>query len=163
LRGIQAKKDMLGDNRDAAYLKTESFTMYDNEFMVIFGVDHIQTGKSVYYSATIYGEQYINGVAGSNSMKWGGSAKDYLSEDPDVEKFFVLTLSRTNSLPEGGPDFIVPTKITVEGIHKFAPLFVGFRTYLEPETKIGPKPEELVSPRVIKFFKPIYPPVVGDE
>jgi hypothetical protein len=157
LRGIQAKKDMLGDNRDAAYLKTESFTIYDNEFIVIFGVDNTRTGKSVYYSATIYGEQYINGVTGSNSMQWGGSVRDYLPEDPDMKKFFVLTSSRSNGLPEGGPDFVIPSKITVEGIHKFAPLFVGFRTYLEPETKVGPKLEELVLPRVIKFSKPIYP------
>ena len=51
----------------------------------------------------------------------------------------------------------------MEGIHKFVPLVVGFRTYLKQEIKVGPKLEELVSPRVIKFSKPIYPPVISGE
>jgi len=160
LQALQADKNMFGENRDTAYMSTESFTMYDNEFIVIFGVDHTQTSKAAYCSAAVYGEEYYNGVAGSSSMKWGESAKEYLQGDLEADKFFVLTSSRTSGLPEGGPTFIVPTKIVTEGVHKYKPIFVGFRNYLEQATKSGPIPEEMISPRVIKFSKPIYPPVM---
>jgi len=141
-------------------MSTESFTMYDNEFIVIFVVDHTKTGKAAYCSAAVYEEEYYNDVAGSSSMKWGESAKEYLKSDLDADKFFVLTSSRTSGLPEVGPTFIVPAKIATEGVHKYKPIFVGFRNYLEQATKSGPIPEEMISPRVIKFSKPIYPPVM---
>ncbi len=73
-------------------MSTESFTMYDNEFIVIFGVDHMKTGKAAYCSAAVYGEEYYNGVAGSNSMKWNDSAEEYLKGDLDVDKYFCLNL-----------------------------------------------------------------------
>ena len=161
LQALQANKNMFGENRDTAYMCTESFTMYDNEFIVIYGVDHTQTGKASYCSAAAYGEDYYNGVAGSNSLKWSGSAKEYLKEDVDVDKFFVLTSARTNILPNVIFTFMIPTKIATEGVHKYKPIFIGFRNYLEQATKSGPIPEELISPRVIKFSKPDYPPVMN--
>jgi hypothetical protein len=161
LQALQAYKNMFGENRDTAYMSTNTFTMYDNEFIVIYGVDHTQTGKAVYCSAAVYGEDYYNGVAGSNSMEWGGSSNEYLNDDPDANKFFVLTSSRTKNLPDDGPKFVVPTHIRTEGVHKYKPIFVGFRNYLEKKTKSGPIPEEMISPCVIKFSKPAYPPVTN--
>lgn len=161
LQALQANKNMFGENRDTIYMSSETFTMYDNEFIVIYGVDHTQTGKAVYCSAAIYGEEYYNGVAGSNSMNWGGSSKEYLKDDLDAEKFFVLTSSRSSNLPDGRPTFIVPTDIRTQGVHKYKSIFVGFRNYLEKKTKSGPIPEEMISPRVIKFSKPAYPSVTN--
>lgn len=160
LQATQAEKNMLGENRDTAYMRTEAFTMYDNEFIVIFGVDHTRTGKAAYCSAAIYGSDYYNGVAGSSSMKWGESAGGYLNDSSVADKFFVLTSSRAHNLPDGGPSFTVPTKVITQGVQKYRPIFVGFRNYLEVATKSGPIPEEMISPRVIKFSKPIYPPAV---
>lgn len=155
LQALQANKNMFGENRDVAYMCTDSFTMYDNEFIVIYGVDHTRTRKAAYCSAAVYGQVYYNGVIGSNSMKdnWKKSANQFLPDDPESDSFFVLSASRSKGIPEAGPDLEVPTDIKTEGIHKYAPLFVGFRSYLEETTASGPIPEEMVSPRVIKFSK----------
>jgi len=158
LQALQANKNMFGEDRDTAYMCTKPFTMYDNEFIIIYGVDHTQTGKAAYCSAAVYGYDYFNGVAGSNSMNWHGSATEYLEVDSEAKMFFVLTASRENGLPVSGPTFIVPTEISTQGVQKYKPIFVGFRNYLETETKSGPIPEEMISPRVIKFSKPAYPP-----
>jgi hypothetical protein len=158
IQALQANRNMYGECRDTAYMSTKSFTMYDNEFIVMYGVDHTKTGKAAYCSAAVYGEDYQNGVTGSNSLEWGGSADEYLDELGDT--FFVLTASRNHGLPDSGPDCVVPTTILTRGIQKFKPVFAGFRNYLEAATKSGPVPEEMISPRVIKFSKPAYPPVL---
>ena len=161
LQAIQANKNMFGENRDVAYMCTRPFTMYDNEFIVIYGVDHTRTQKAAYCSTAVYGLTYYNGVAGSNSISygtWPDSAKKYLEDEPAADKFFVQTACRESHLPPlKNPSFTVPTAIDTSGVQKFKPLFVGFRNYLEQATKSGPIPEELISPRVIKFSKPAYP------
>jgi hypothetical protein len=160
LQALQANKNMFGENRDVAYMCTKSFTMYDKEFIVIYGVNHTQTEKAAYCSAVVYGKEYYNGVSGSNSMpgnNWIGSADEYLPSEENSDNFFVLTASRDYPMPLENPDIVVPTKITTKGIQKYKPMFVGFRNYLERATKSGPIPEEMISPRVIKFSKPMYP------
>lgn len=102
LQALQADKNMFGENRDVAYMCTRSFKMYDNEFIVLFGVNHVVTGKAAYCSAAVYGKEYYNGVGGSNSMpynNWIGTAHEYLPGEADSDKFFVLTACRGN--PEG--------------------------------------------------------------
>jgi hypothetical protein len=158
IQALQANRNMYGECRDTAYMSTRSFTMYDNEFIVMYGVDHTNTGKAAYCSAAVYGEDYQNGVTGSNSLEWMGSADEYLDKMGD--SFFVLTASRTQGIPASGPDCVVPTTILTKGVQKFKPIFVGFRNYLEATTKSGPLPEEMISPRVVKFSKPAYPSVL---
>ena len=168
LQALQADKNMFGENRDVAYMCTRSFKMYDNEFIVIFGVNHAVTGKAAYCSAAVYGKEYYNGVGGSNSMpynNWIGTADEYLPGEADADKFFVLTACRGNpeesesSHPLAKPTINVPTAIDTSGIQRFKPMFVGFRNYLETETMSGPIPEEMISPVVIKFSKPAWPKV----
>jgi hypothetical protein len=174
LQGLQAKKNMVGENRDVAYMRTPSFKMYDNEFMVIFGINHTVTGKAAYCSAAVYGTEYINGVGGSNNMpynNWTGTANEYLPEETEADKFFVLTACRGNpkkdergnviepSHPLADPTIQVPTAIDTHGIQRFKPMFVGFRNYLEEETMSGPIPVEMISPVVIKFSKPAWPTI----
>ncbi len=159
LQALQANKNMFGENRDVAYMCTKSFTMYDNEFIVIYGVNHTITKKAAYCSAVIYGEEYTNGVDGSNSMpdnNWEGSANEYLPGEASAETFFVQTACRDDSQPIENPNIIVTTDIKTIGVQKYKPIFVGFRNYLETETKSGPIPIEMISPRVIKFSKPVY-------
>lgn len=158
LQALQANKNMYGECRDTAYMSTRSFTMYDNEFIVMYGVDHTKTGKAAYCSAAVYGKDYANGVIGSNSLEWEDSADEYLNELGD--NFFAITASRTQGIPNYGPDCVVPTTILTQGVQKFKPIFIGFRNYLERSTMSGPLPEEMISPRVIKFSKPAYPSVL---
>ena len=44
-----------GDNRDASYLMTEDFTLdSDEDFVVVYGVNHTATGKGQYSNAILY-------------------------------------------------------------------------------------------------------------
>ncbi len=160
LQAIQADKNMFGACSDTAYMCTEPFTMYDNEFIVIYGLNptNKEINKATYCSAAVYGYDYFNGVNGSNSLDWENTSLDFLEDDTD-SKFFVLTASRNPLLPDENQTFTVTTDIETNGVQKYKHIFVGFRNYLEEATKSGPIPKEMISPGVIKFSKPVYPSI----
>ncbi|MEW8988054.1 MAG: hypothetical protein AB2401_13840 [Bacillus sp. (in: firmicutes)] len=50
--------DTIGDNRDAAYVRTETFQLTsDDDFVVLYGVNHEQTEKTIINNASFYGEE----------------------------------------------------------------------------------------------------------
>ena len=71
-----------GDNRDASYLMTEDFTLdSDEDFVVVYGVNHTATGKGQYSNAILYARPMLNGVASAYDSQYEGSASAYLPED----------------------------------------------------------------------------------
>ena len=52
-----------GDNHDTTYLMTGDFTLdSDDDFVVVYGVNHSTTGKAVYSNAILYARPMLNGV-----------------------------------------------------------------------------------------------------
>jgi len=48
--------NVYGDNRDAVYFKTEDFQLTsDDDFVIVYGVNHERTGKAIYSNASFYG------------------------------------------------------------------------------------------------------------
>lgn len=149
-RGI----DTLGESRDTVYLRAEgTVTLAEDEFLIVYGVNHEATGKATYASFTVYDACKACGVEGENSRRLAGSALDYVgAENPDVphvDSFYTWKVARNCGADprcttvETGP---CPGKTALE-----TPLFIGFRAYVEPQTKIGPAFTEVLFDRVIKF------------
>ena len=155
--------DNLGESRDTTYLGTDNdpntvnpLTLPDdpNTFFIVYGVNHVKTGKVTYSNFVIYGSVMINGVIGVDSSQFTGSASDYMPGNSSADYLYAWKVSRHAN---GDPHCVeVPFPAhsnDFHGVGPASPLFVGFRAYLEPGTKVGPVWQELVYDRVIRFSK----------
>lgn len=153
---LQQGLDALGESRDTSYLSTESFVLPDDPdtFIIVYGVNHAAAGKAVYSNVVVYGEARDNGVASVSSNSYAGSANRYLPGCPDADKLYAWKVTRR---PVGSePCLLIPLPPADQKLHGVAPeaaMYLGFRAYLEPETKVGPAWHELVFDRAIKLTK----------
>lgn len=172
---IQRGIDAVGPDNDACYLwsadqtassKTPPFPdlsqYYDflrdpevtlgndtNEFIIVYGVNHVATGKATYSNFVPYGADAWNGVTAITDVDFTGSAEEYLPDNPDAKYLYVYRLARNC---DGEPYcFEVPYGVGGYGIDLDQPLFIAWRIYLEESTKTGPSYSEIVYDRAIKF------------
>jgi hypothetical protein len=121
-----------------------------NEFIIVYGVNHVATGKAMYSNFAIYGADMFNGVRAITNNDFNGSAEEYLPDNPNAKYLYAYKLARHCS--EGDRYcYEVPYGIGPHGIELDQPLFIGWRAYLENSTKTGPSYSEIVYDRAIKF------------
>jgi hypothetical protein len=172
---IQRGIDAVGPNNDACYLWSANQTVtsptppfpnlsqyYDflrhpaitlgndtNEFIIVYGVNHVATGKATYSNFAVYGADVWNGVGAINDPDLNETAEEYLPDNPDAKYLYVYKIARNCN---GDPHcFGVPTGPGAYGIGLDQPLFIAWRSYLEKTTKTGPSYSEIVYDRAIKF------------
>jgi hypothetical protein len=173
--GIQKGIDVLGPDNDACYLWTSNITpnmptppfpnlsqYYDfvphptitfgddpNEFIIVYGVNHVATGKAMYENCVPYGADGWDGVGEITDVNLNGTADAYLPDDPNAKYLYVYKIARHAN---GDPHcFVVPTGPGAYGVGLDKPLFIGWRLYLEKTTKTGPSYTEIVYDKAIKF------------
>jgi hypothetical protein len=173
--GIQRGIDAMGPDNDDAPLWTSNLTIYSptppfpdltkyydfqphptvtlgsdpNEFIIIYGVNHVATEKATYSSATIYGAAGWNGVGTVHDANFNGTAEAYLPDNPNAKYLYVYKIARNCN---GDLNcFEVPTGPGAYGIALDQPLMIFWRSYLEKATKTGPSYSEIVYDRAIKF------------
>jgi hypothetical protein len=134
------------------FLRDPAITLGNNsdEFIIVYGVNHVATGKAIYSNFAVYGADYWNGVRAITDADFSGSAEQYLPNNPNAKYLYVYKLARNCS---GGDKYCyaVPYGMGVHGIELDQPLFIGWRAYLENSTKTGPSYSEIVYDRAIKF------------
>lgn len=145
-----------GDNRDTSYLMTNDFTLNsDEDFVVVYGVNHTTTGKAYYSNAVLYARPMLNGVCSVYDSLFSGSAAQYLENDcEDSDNYYVYKMARTEM-----DDY---TKIIeystgnekgkYYGVDNGDTLLLAFRAYVD-ETNVGPSYYEIVYDRAIVFHK----------
>jgi len=173
--GIQRGINIYGPNNDACYLWTANQSVssqtppfnniseyYDfsrdpaitlgndtDEFIVVYGVNHVATGKATYSNFALYGADAWNGVGAITDLDFSGTAEEYLPDNPNAKYLYVYRLARDC---EGDPNcFEVPFGVGAYGIDLDQPLMIAFRIYMEKSTKVGPSYSEIVYDRAIKF------------
>jgi hypothetical protein len=145
---LQRGIDVIGENRDTSYLRTDNFTLDSNESLIVYGVNHAMTGRATYCNFGVYGAEILNGVGAVADMNLTGTADRYLPGNPLAKYLYVYKVSRNCTEPNC---LFVPWGVKAHGIDLDRPAFVGFRAYLEQATKSGPIWSEIVYDRVIKF------------
>jgi hypothetical protein len=172
---IQRGIDGLGPNNDACYLwsadealssQTPSFpdlSQYygflrdpaitlgndTNEFIIVYGVNHVATGKVMYQNFALYGADVWNGVGMISDLDFNGTAEEYLPDNPNAKYLYVYKVARNC---DGDPHcYELPYGAGAYGIELDQPLFIFWRSYLEESTKTGPSYSEIVYDRAIKF------------
>jgi len=172
---IQRGVDALGPDNDACYLWSSDQTVssptppfpdlaqyYDflrdpaitlgndtDEFIIVYGVNHVATGKATYSNFALYGADLFNGVKAINDEDFNGTAEEYLPDNLDAKYLYVYKFARSCN---GDPFcYEVPYGVGAYGIELDQPLFIAWRSYLEESTKTGPSCSEIVYDRAIKF------------
>ena len=149
---IQNGIDVIGEVRDTLYLKSENFKLGDEEeFLVVFGVNHNLTGKAIYTNFSIYGDVTLNGLGGITNFMYAGTAEEFLPDEPLAKYLYVWKVARSEIYGENC--LIVPNVKKPYGIEYNDEAFIGFRAYIDPLTNVGPLIDELVMDKVIKFNK----------
>lgn len=145
-----------GDNRDTTYLMTRDFTLdSDDDFVVVYGVNHTKTGKAKYSNAVLYGRPMLNGVCSIYDSLYTGSASEYLEKDcEDPDQYYAYKMARTKM-----DDYTSTIEYSTGnekgkfyGVDNGNPLFLAFRAYLD-ETEIGASYYEIIYDRAIVFHK----------
>lgn len=152
----------LGDNRDTTYLASDIFQLKSNDdFVVIYGLNHDKSGKSVYCNAIFYGIKYLNGVTSVYSDLFAGSADEYFPQGyANAENYYVYKMVRRNSAPGINCDncVIIPRSTgnpngKAFGVNNHQGAIIAFRAYVEEATGIGPSYFEILYDRAIIFYK----------
>jgi hypothetical protein len=146
---VQNADNAVGENKDASYLGSENFTLSKDQFAVSYGVNHMATGKGVYSNICAYGTQKLNGVVSVASTKFEGSVDRYLGNSTDNSLLYAYTITRNNSTEPY--TMVVPEGPRLYGIPLDEEMLIGWRTYMEPETNVGPAYPELLYDKVIVF------------
>jgi hypothetical protein len=148
--------DAQGDVYDAAYLNTGDFTLQsDEDFVVVYGVNHVSTGKARYFNAVLHERPLINGVCSVYDSLMPGSAAEYLEDAGDeADGYYVYKMARTKMDEYTA---VIPYSTGNEqgrfyGVDNGSTVFVLFRIYLD-ETGRGADYYELVNDRAIVFHK----------
>ena len=168
---LQREIKAAGGSRDAFFLSAgwmmplsyanDVITLADDEFLMVYGVNHAATLKTTYMNINLYATgRKVNGtpepeanafVGGISDGALPGTATDYLrAGDPDAKLMYAYKVSRScgkgeaNCLPLTAPcPRLTLDSSTVLGLY--------FRMYLEPVTKVGAAMSEILYDRVIKF------------
>ncbi|MBK8595309.1 MAG: hypothetical protein IPN83_06905 [Holophagales bacterium] len=154
--GLQRDIDVLGESRDTVYLRNEgTFSLADDEFAIVYGVNHERTGKATYSNFAVYDACNACPYASESSRRFAGSAIDFFP-DPKarpthVDSLYAWKVARNCGGDPNCTTVPVPVDGCGQGIAKAGQMFVGFRAYVEPETKIGPAFSELYYDRVVRF------------
>ena len=120
-----------------------------NEFIIVYGVNHVATGKAIYQNFGIFGADVFNGVGAITDLDFNGSAEEYLPDNPNAKYLYVYKVARNCN---GDPHcFEVPTGPGAYGIALDQPVYIFWRAYLEKATKTGPSYSEIVYDKAIKF------------
>ncbi len=148
---IQRGINVIGENRDTTYLRSENFTLANDpdEFLVVYGVNHAATAKATYTNFSVFGAAGLNGVGAVSNLDFAGTAEEYLPDHPAAQYLYVWKVSRSCDAAAGC--LTVPWGVKAYGLDLDKLGFVAFRAYLEPATKAGPSWSEIVYDRVIKF------------
>jgi len=169
--GLQRGLFLMGATRDTNYLATyPNFKLRNgtDEFVIVYGVNHQQTGKATYSSVSLYADKdKWFGVGTILSNEFNGSARQYLGpDDPDADKLYAFKVARNcdgeaycmeptgpeNFTDEWGVPYSCPDLVMDED-----EMFFIFRSYMEPATNVSPDDNELLYDQAI-YFGPYFEP-----
>lgn len=163
---MQRKVLVGGDARDAFCLNAgylpefgsmdQQITLADGEFLVVFGVNHVATGKATYMSVNVYTGMVEDGkmaIGAVDDADFPGTARRYLGPgDPASDVMYAYRISRSCEGVE--PPCLAlsrPQDCELLTLGPTTVLGLLFRMYLEPATKSGAAMQEVLYDRILKF------------
>ncbi len=130
-----------------------------DSFLVAVGINHVATGKARYANLSVYDLRKMMGVAVATDQRLRGTADGWVSGARfDPTRFYVVPLARESvaaKLPVPSTErtvlsipYLQPGQPGVPGGARIA---LAERAYLEETTTVGPAPDEVLAPLVVRF------------
>ncbi|MGC6508169.1 MAG: hypothetical protein ACON4U_07110 [Myxococcota bacterium] len=140
-----------GDNADTTYaagplsvIQSDGInTLDEDEYFVVYGVNHTAAGKSTYSNFSVYTQTKKIGVVAVDNTAMAGSASGYLSDNAD--KYFVYEVRRDCT----DKPYCLTLHTDFPGAPLDESLFFIFRAYLNPGLSVSPDHDEILTERVI--------------
>lgn len=172
---IQLEMECIGEDRDTVYLRMPGatspnsvsgpvlFTLPDDpdDFLIVYGVNHVSTDKAIYHSISVYSNDKLNGIVTMTNVSFAGSASVLLPDDPNASFLYAIKVARQCGDNEITPCLEVPMGIcpyhdsNEYGAPVDASLFLVARAYVDPITKVGPSTQEIIFDKTIHFRESI--------
>jgi hypothetical protein len=118
--------------------------------VIVYGPNHVATGKVVYSNVSVYGRFALNGVGSVDNSSFP-TAEQFLPGNPLAKYLYVYKIARHCGPSEDIPCLPVKTAPPADGFRVIDPAFLAFRAYVEASTKVGPTFEEVLYDQAIKF------------
>ncbi len=158
---IQRGIEQCIDTRDAFYIGAglpeydaiNRITLAEDEFLMIYGVNHVATGKATYMNTNFYASEEAKLTLGAiDDRVFPDTADLFLpAGDPAADVMYAYKISRNCGGAANCLQLSVPQGCTRLTLDSGTLLGVFTRIYLEPATRIGPAMPEILYDRVIKF------------
>jgi len=150
--------NVYGDNRDAVYFKTEDFKLTsDDDFVIVYGINHERTGKAIYSNASFYGAELFNGVAGAfSTVQFPDTALEFFPEGYEkAGYYYVYKIARK---ADEDNVVIIPYSTgnplgKAYGVDNNQDVRIVFRVYLDKIAMVGPYIFDVIWDRAILFTK----------
>ena len=120
-----------------------------NDFIIVYGVNHVATGKATNSNIGVFGADIYNGIGAISNLDFNGTADAYLPGNANAKYLYVYKITRHAN--GDSHSFEVPTGPGAYDIRLDQPLFIQWRSYLKAATKTGPSHSEILYDRTIKF------------
>ncbi|MEG1797296.1 MAG: hypothetical protein RR262_12435 [Clostridium sp.] len=150
--------NIYGDDRDAVYFKTEDFKLTsDDDFVIVYGINHEGTGKAIYSNASFYGAELFNGVAGAfSTVQFPDSAVEYFPEGyKNAGYYYVYKMARKADednvviIPYGTGNPLGKAY----GVDNNKDARIVFRVYLDKIAMVGPYIFDIIWDHAMLFIK----------
>jgi len=161
LEGIECilqDRNALIDDRDTLYYRSESFKLAtDDDFVIVYGINHTQTGFATYLADSFYGEKLLNGVAEAritNELQY--PANEYFPQYYKNSKYYYVVKMARDS--KEGNEVIIPYSTgnpqgSAFGVDNNQNAFIGFRAYVNQKTKVASPLYDVIWGHAILFTK----------
>jgi hypothetical protein len=157
---IMRDMNIYGDDRDAVYFKTEDFQLTsDDDFVIVYGINHERTGKAIYSNASFYGVELFNGVTGAfSTVQFPDTALEYFPEGYDnAGYYYVYKMARK---ADENNVVIIPYSTgnpygKAYGVDNNQAVRIVFRVYLDQIAMVGPYIFDIIWDQAILFRKNI--------
>lgn len=154
---ILGEETCAGDNRDALYSRDTGVIRVSRlqDFVLVVGVNHRQTGKATYFNHSIYDLKKIAGIAGVSDLQLtSASALYHAGVLPGTVKartyknLYAYMISYDCAGRLHCLEIPEPTPANPVGLEPGAPFLIAGRSYLEPRSQVRPAPSEVIKHRV---------------
>ncbi|MDD3174387.1 MAG: hypothetical protein PHF63_12150, partial [Herbinix sp.] len=150
--------NVYGDDRDAVYFKTMDFQLTsDDDFVIVYGINHKRTGKAIYSNASFYGVELFNGVTGAfSTVQFPDTAYEYFPEGYiNAGFYYIYKMAR---MADEDNVVIIPFSTgnplgKAYGVDNNQDVRIVYRVYLDQIAMVGPYIFDIIWDRAILFRK----------
>lgn len=150
--------NVYGDDRDGVYFQTEDFQLSsDDDFIIVYGINHERTGKAIYSNASFYGAELFNGVTGAfSTVQFPDTALEFFPEGYENAGYYYVYKMARKADEENV--VVIPYSIgnplgKAYGVDNNQDARILFRVYLDPIAMVGPYIFDIIWDQAILFKK----------